>query len=74
MLLFFFALESDEDVYDKSENEVSVSRFTSECAFLHFLNYPLIVLVDCRLIESLYSLVLSVEYFQGSKFTAQKLL
>ena len=43
-------------------------------AFLHVLNYPLIVLVDFHLIESQYMLVVSVEYFQGSKFPAQKLL
>ena len=42
--------------------------------FLHVFNYPLIVLVDCHLIESLFLLVVSVEYFQGSKFPAQKLL
>ena len=44
------------------------------CVFLHILNYPLIVIVDCHLVESQYPLVVSVEYFQGSKFTAQKLL
>ena len=43
-------------------------------AFLHVLNYPLIILVDCHLIKSLYLLVVSVEYFQGSKCPAQKLL
>ena len=43
-------------------------------AFLHVLNYPLIILVDCHLIESPYPLVVSVEYFQGSKFPAQKRL
>ena len=42
--------------------------------FLNVLNYPLIVLVDCHIIESPYPLVVSVEYFQGSKFPAQKLL
>ena len=42
------------------------------CAFLHVLNYLLIVIVDCHIIESLYLLVVSVEYFQGSKFPAQK--
>ena len=44
------------------------------CAFLHVLNYLLIVLVDCHLIESPYPLVVSVEYIQGSKFSTQKLL
>ena len=44
------------------------------CAFIHVLNYPLIVLVDCHLIKSPYLLVVSVEYFQGSKFPAQKIL
>ena len=44
------------------------------CAFLHVLNYPLIMLVYCHLIESLYPLVVSVEYFLGSKFPAQNLL
>ena len=43
-------------------------------AFLHVLNDPLIVLVDCHIIESLYLLVVSVEYFQGSEFLNQKLL
>ena len=43
-------------------------------AFLHVLNYLLIVLVDCHLIESTYPLVVSIEYFQGFKFPAQKLL
>ena len=43
-------------------------------AFLHVLNYLLIVLVDCHLIESQYTLVVSVEYLQGLKFHAQKLL
>ena len=42
--------------------------------FLHVFNYPLIVLVDCHLIKSPYLLVVSIEYFQGSKFPAQKLL
>ena len=41
-------------------------------AFFHVLNYPLIVLVDCHLIKSLYPMVVSVEYFQGSKFPTQK--
>ena len=40
-------------------------------AFLHFLNYMLIVLVDCHITESINPFVVSVEYFQ---FTAQKLL
>ena len=44
------------------------------CSFLHVLNYPLIVLVDCRLIESPYLLVVYVECFLGFKFPAQKLL
>ena len=44
------------------------------CAFLHVLNYLLIVIVDFHLIESRYPLVVSVEYFQGSRFPAQKLL
>ena len=43
-------------------------------AFIHFLNYPLIVLVDCHQIKSQYLLVVSAEYFQGSKFPTQKLL
>ena len=47
---------------------------TPVCAFLHVLNYSLILLVDCHLIESPYMLVVYVEYFQGSKFPAQKLL
>ena len=42
--------------------------------FLHVLNYLLIVLVDCHLIESQYPLVVSVEYFQGLKFPAQKII
>ena len=44
------------------------------CTFIHVLNYPLIVLVDCHPIESQYPLVVSVEYFQGSNFPIQKLL
>ena len=43
-------------------------------AFLHVLNYPLSVCVDCYLGESPYPLVVSVEYFEGSKFPAQKIL
>ena len=43
-------------------------------AFLHVLNYLLIMLVDCHLIESSYPLGVSVEYFQGSKFPAQNFL
>ena len=38
-------------------------------AFLHFLSYPLIVLVDCHVIESPNPFVVSVDYFQ---FPAQK--
>ena len=41
------------------------------CTFLHVLNYLFIVLVDCYLVDSQYSLVVSVEYFKGSKFLAQ---
>ena len=44
------------------------------CAILHVLNYPLIVLVDCHLIDSPYLLVVSVENIQDFKFPAQKLL
>ena len=40
--------------------------------FLNVLKYPLIVLVDCHLIKSQYPLVISVEYFQGSKFFRSK--
>ena len=40
-------------------------------AFLNFLNYPLIVLVDFHVMESPNTFVMSVEYFQ---FPAQKLL
>ena len=43
-------------------------------AFLRVLNYPLIVLADCHRIKSLYPLVVSFEYFQGSNFPAQKLI
>ena len=43
-------------------------------AFLHVLNFLLIVLVDCHLVKSPYPLVVSVEYFQGPKIPAQKLL
>ena len=43
-------------------------------SFIHVLKYLLIVLVDCHLIESQYPLVVSIEYFQGSKFSGQKLL
>ena len=38
------------------------------CVFLHVSNYPLIVLVDCRLINSQYPLVVSVEYFRAPSF------
>ena len=41
------------------------------CAFLHVSDYPLIVLVDCHLIESPYPFVMFVEYFQ---FPAQTIL
>ena len=40
-------------------------------AFLRIMNYLLIVLVDCRVMESPNPFVVSVEYFQ---FPAQKLL
>ena len=40
-------------------------------AFLHFLKYPLIVLVDFHVMESPITFVVSVENFQ---FPAQKLL
>ena len=39
-------------------------------AFINFLNYPLIMLVDCHVMESLNTVVVSVEYFQ---VLAQKL-
>ena len=42
--------------------------------FIHVLNYPLIKSFDCCLVKSQYSLVVSVEYFHGSKFTAQKII
>ena len=42
--------------------------------FLYVFNYPLIVQVDCYLVESQYSFIVSVEYFEGSKFPAQKLI
>ena len=48
--------------------------YPTACAFFHVLNYPLIVLVDCQLIESQNPFVVSIEYFYGSKFSAQKLL
>ena len=38
--------------------------------FLYFLNYPLNVLVDCHVMESLNPFVVSVKYFP---FPAQKL-
>ena len=40
-------------------------------AFLNFLNYPLIVLVDCHVMESPKPFVVSVKYFQ---IPPQKLL
>ena len=42
--------------------------------FLHVLNYPLIMLVDCHLMVSHNTLEVCVEMFQGLKFPAQKLL
>ena len=42
--------------------------------FLHVLNYQLIESFDCCLVESQNSLLVSVEYFQGLAFPAQKLL
>ena len=53
--------------------KVLVSGSPPVRAFRYVLNYPLIMLVDCHLIESSYPLVVPVEYFQGSKFPAQKL-
>ena len=41
------------------------------CDFINFLNYPLIVLVDCHLMYSPNPFVMSVEYFPAP---AQKLL
>ena len=35
------------------------------CAFIHVWNYPLIVLVDCCLVKSSYTSVVSVEYFRA---------
>ena len=40
-------------------------------AFLHVLKYPLIVLVDCHVMESQNPFVVSLEYYQSP---AQKLL
>ena len=39
------------------------------CAFIRFLNYPLILFVDCHVMDSPNPFVVSVEYFQ---FPAQK--
>ena len=38
----------------------------------HFWNYPLIVFVDCHVMESQNLFVVSVEYFQSEYFPAQK--
>ena len=54
----------------KVQGPGSLPFFTSP----HVLNYPLIVQVDCYLVESQYSFIVSVEYFEGSKFPAQKLI
>ena len=67
-----FDLESDEDVFDdESGYDGSGSRFTSGSCLSPFLNYMLIVLVDCHVMESLNLVVVSVEYFP---FPAQKIL
>ena len=42
--------------------------------FFDVLNYPMIESFDCCLVESQYSLIVSVEYFQGSTFPSQKLV
>ena len=72
LCFLFFALESDEDVFDnKSDDDGSGSKFTSGSCPSSFLNYLLIVLVDFHVMESLNPFVVSVEYFQ---VPAQKLL
>ena len=46
---FFFNIVSDEDVSDdESDDDGSGSRFTSSLCSSSFLNYPLIMLVDCH--------------------------
>ena len=74
MRLFFFALESNDDVSDERVDDSSGSGFSSGSYVFHDLNSLLIVQVDCYLAESHYSLVVSVEQFEGSKFPTQKLL
>ena len=44
------------------------------CAFLHVLNYLLIVLVDCHLINSPYPLVVSIEYYTAPSFPLKKFI
>ena len=49
---FFFDLDSDKDVFDdESDNDGSGTGLSGSCPF-NFLKFPLIVFMDCRLMES----------------------
>ena len=43
------------------------------CALFNFLIFPLIVFVDCQVMESPNPVVVSVEYFQSEYFPAQNI-
>ena len=61
---FFFDLESDEDVFDDESGDDGYGSGFASCPCLSsFFNYPLIVLVDFHIMESLNLVVVSVEYF-----------
>ena len=64
MLFFFFDIESDEDVFDDDYDDGgSGSGLPPVRAFLRFLNYPLIIFLDFRVMESPNPFVMSVEYY-----------
>ena len=71
MLLFFFALESNDDESDESDDEGSGSGFTSGSCVSSCFELSVDRVVYCHIFESQYPLVVSVEYIQGSKFPAQ---
>ena len=75
-LCFYFSLlVSPMTMYSTNQMmEVQGPGSLPVCTFLHVFNYPSIELVDFILVESQNSLVVSVEYFQGSIFPDQKLL
>ena len=74
LIFFFLALDYDEEVSDESNNEGSGSGFTSSFCLSSCFEisiYRVSLLSSNRVTISVGSIV---EYFQGSKFPAQKIL